>query len=309
MNKNLLIIALLAIFQIGVFAQQASLKGDVPLSYVSENEYDIDNTFEYKVWRTLSLSVKANQPLKLPVQKSKDRKNLGMVILEAITDEYDPLNVFEYSDKEMEYDVKTSGTIFNYFNIKNAYERKYAILEVPNSDNLKLVDKTDQTITFDVHKDSLVQKMSDFFDKNSIDVIFSEFSSQIYRYDIYEVWIFNKRYSTFKSEIRAISPYIYEATGGTRTPVAIGWIPFKDLRRYMVQVPIKLSDMHASKGLGQYSMDAYFTSRLYRGDIIEAENLQGKKMLDMAKSRAEVLKLREQIETDLVNLEQDIWEY
>lgn len=309
MNKKLFIFALFATFQIGIFAQQSSLKGDVPLSYISEDEYDIDNTFEYKVWRTLSLNVKANQPLRLPVQKTKDRKNLGMVLLQGIVDQYDPLNVFEYSDKEMEYDVKTSGTIFNYFKIRTAYERKYAVLEIPNSDDLKLVDKSDQTITFNVHKDSLVQNMDQFFDKNTIDIILSEFSSQIYRYDIYEVWIFNKRYSTFKSEIRAISPYIYEATGGSRTPVAIGWIPFKDLRKHMVQVPIKLSDMHASKGLGQYSMDAFFTSRLYRGDIIEAENLQGKKMLDMAKSRQEVLKLRDQIETDLVNLEQDIWEY
>lgn len=309
MNKKLLVFALFAICLTGMFAQQSSLKGDVPLSYISEDEYDIDNTFEYKIWRTLSLNVKANQPLKLPLMKTRDRKNLGMVVLQAITDEYDPLNVFEYSDKEMEYDVKIPSTIFSYFKIQTAYERKYAVLPIPNSDDLKLVDKTDQTITYTVHKDSLVQKMGDYFDQNTIDIIFSEFSNQIYRYDIYEVWIFNKRYSTFKSEIRAISPYIYESTGGVRTPVAIGWIPFKDLRRHMVQVPIKLSDMHSSKGLGQYSMDAFFTSRLYRGDIIEAENLQGKKLLGMAKTREEVLKLREQIETDLVNLEQDIWEY
>lgn len=307
MHKKLIIVAVLAVSHFGLFAQgsNSALKGDVPLSYISENEADIDNTFEYKVWRALSLDVKANQPLKLPKEQAKDRKNLGMVILEGIMDKYDPLPVYEYNDKEMEYGTKEIGLLFTYFNIKKEYGRLYTLVEVPGSDEIKLVDEAKNS--FSVHKDSLSQNLNQFYKKNVVSNIFSVFSNKIYRYDIYEVWIFNKRYSSFKSEIRAICPYVYDADKDARVP--IGWIPFKDLRRYMVQVPIKLSDMHSSKGLGQYSMDAFFSSRLYRGDIIEAENLQGKKIIDKAKTRAEVEKLREQIETDLVNLEQDIWEY
>lgn len=310
-NRILFTTMLLMAGLITTFAQTSSdaspLKGDLPINYMTSGsgESDIDIYYEYKIWRTLPLEVTPNQPLALPLEPVKNKKNLGMVILESVGNEDFPIPVHNYSDQEMEEDPQVASSIYSAFNLQKKVEDRCFLFQ-PTGETFTII-VADGDPRFQIHKDSLFSNLNKLFTEKTVKIILSEMSNQIYKYDLYEVWFFNKRYSTFKSEIRAICPYVKDPTSGQ--PMSIGWIPFNQLRRYLVQVPIKLSDWHATTGMNQYSMDAYFTSRLYSGEIIQAENLQGKRFIDYTKSPDEVAKLRQEIETKLINLEEDIWAY
>lgn len=286
-------------------SENTSLSGDVPIDYMANGNDKIDIYYEYKIWRTLMLSETPNQPLALPKEPVKGRKNLGIVILESIGNEHNPIPVFEVSDQEMENDPRAANGVYSTFQLEREVENRCFLFQ-PSADKFTII-VNDGDPRMDIPKDSLFNKLPDLFQPTAVRNILTNVSNQIYKYDIYEVWFFNKRYSTFKSEIRAICPYIIDKASGQSLP--IGWMPFDQLRRYLVQVPIKLSDWHATTGMNQYSMDAYFTSKLYSGEIVQAENLQGKKFIDYNNSPEQIAKQRQEIETRLINLEEDIWAY
>lgn len=308
MTKNIFIV--LSVIFLGsqyMSSQNADspLKGDLPIDYMSTKEGDVDLYYEYKIWKTLILEETPNQPLALPKEPVKNRKNLGVVILESIGNENFPIPVHQYSDQEMEEDPLAATTVYNSFNLQRKVEDRCFLFQVTGDNFTVIVNDGDPQIT--IPKDSLFSYLTQIFTLDRVNTILSEISNLVYKYDLYEVWFFNKRYSTFKSEIRAICPYIKDPTSGQ--PLPIGWIPFDQLRRYLVQVPIKLSDFHATTGMNQYSMDAYFTSRLYSGEIVQAENLQGKRFIDYNLTPDQIAKQRQEIETRLINLEEDIWAY
>jgi gliding motility associated protien GldN len=309
MNKKIIIL-LTTVLSVSPFlkAQDAGnspLKGDQPIDYMSTKEGDVDLYYEYKLWRTLNLEETPNQPLALPKTPVKNRKSLGTVILESIGNEEFPIPVYKYSDQEMEEDPQEAISVYNSFNLQKKVEDRCFLFQATGDAFTIIVADGDDKIT--VPQDSLFNYLPKIFTQDRVNAILSELSNQIYKYDLYEVWFFNKRYSTFKSEIRAICPYVKDPTSGQ--PISIGWMPFDQLRRYLVQVPIKLSDFHSTVGMNQYSMDAYFTSRLYSGEIVQAENLQGKRFIDYNLTPDQISKQRQEIETRLINLEEDIWAY
>ena len=284
----------------------SSLTGDAPVKYMTSKEKsDIDVYYEYKIWRTLSLQATPNQPLALPLEATQGRKNLGAVIIDALGSNNNPVPSYDYSDFEMEQDVKKSSEILGLINLEKKFEDRCVVFQI-DGNNYK-VSVTRESPMLTIPKDSLYSYLDKLFTAKTVNTILSEMSNEIFKYDIYEVWFFNKRYSTFRSEIKAICPYVIDKD--SKAPIPLGWIPFNQLRRYLVQVPIKLSDYHATSGLNQYSLDAFFTSRLYSGEIIQAENLQGKKLIDYNMTADQIAKQREEIETRLINLEEDIWAY
>ncbi|MFB6343609.1 gliding motility protein GldN [Saccharicrinis sp. FJH62] len=309
MTKKIIIALLISTSGLSLtFAQEdnsSPLKGDKPIEYMSTKEGDIDLYYEYKIWRTLNLEETPNQPLALPKTPIKSRKNLGTVIIESIGNENFPIPVHQPSDQEMTQEPLTPTEIYNKFNLQKEIRDRCILFQLTGDNYTIMVKDGDPKIT--VPQDSLFAYLPKFLSEESVNNILTSISGQIYKYDLYEVWFFNKRYSTFKSEIRAICPYIKDPTSGQ--PQSIGWIPFDQLRRYLVQVPIKLSDFNATVGMNQYSMDAYFTSRLYSGEIVQAENLQGKRFIDYNLTPDQIAKQRQEIETRLINLEEDIWAY
>ncbi|MFC0877919.1 gliding motility protein GldN [Saccharicrinis sp. FJH2] len=309
MTKKIIIALLISTSGLSLtFAQEdnsSPLKGDKPIEYMSTKEGDIDLYYEYKIWRTLNLEETPNQPLALPKTPIKSRKNLGTVIIESIGNENFPIPVHQPSDQEMAQEPLTPTEIYNKFNLQKEIRDRCILFQLTGDNYTIMVKDGDPKIT--VPQDSLFAYLPKFLTEESVNNILTSISGQIYKYDLYEVWFFNKRYSTFKSEIRAICPYIKDPTSGQ--PQSIGWIPFDQLRRYLVQVPIKLSDFNATVGMNQYSMDAYFTSRLYSGEIVQAENLQGKRFIDYNLTPDQIAKQRQEIETRLINLEEDIWAY
>lgn len=309
MMKKIIIAVIVVLFGSPVLKAQeensSPLKGDLPIDYMSTKEGDVDLYYEYKLWRTLNLEETPNQPLALPKTPIKSRKNLGIVLLESIGNEYFPIPVHRFSDQEMTQEPLTPTDVYNAFNLQKEVGDRCILFQITGDDYTVIVNDGDPKMT--IPQDSLFAYLPKILSEESVNNILSAISNQIYKYDLYEVWFFNKRYSTFKSEIRAICPYIKDPTSGQ--PLSIGWIPFDQLRRYLVQVPIKLSDFHSTVGMNQYSMDAYFTSRLYSGEIVQAENLQGKKFIDYNLTPQEIATQRQEIETRLINLEEDIWAY
>ncbi|MFB6320502.1 gliding motility protein GldN [Saccharicrinis sp. FJH54] len=309
MNKKIIIL-LTAVLTASPFIQaqeesDSPLKGDKPIEYMSTKEGDVDLYYEYKLWRTLNLEETPNQPLALPKTPVKNRKNLGTVILESIGNDEFPIPVYKYSDQEMEEEPQEATSVYNAFNLQKKVEDRCFLFQPTGDEFTIIVADGDPKIT--IPQDSLFAYLPKIFSQDRVNTIMTELSNQIYKYDLYEVWFFNKRYSTFRSEVRAICPYIKDPV--SQSAISIGWMPFDQLRKYLVQVPIKLSDFNATVGMNQYSMDAYFTSRLYSGEIVQAENLQGKKFIDYNLTPDQIAKQRQEIETRLINLEEDIWAY
>lgn len=170
--------------------------------------------------------------------------------------------------------------------------------------------------------DNLIRKEGDayVFDDTQWETI----SKNQLKFMIQEVVFFDKHYSRLYSKILAIAPLNSDKTtpieADEDTPVTadaiIGemynalmfWIPFDDLRPYLFKQQI-IPDGNDNR---RVTYDEFFAKKLYSSYIIGDNNMfdsmigqYGKRAMTEKEVRAE----QERIATELLNFEQDLWEY
>lgn len=99
-------------------------------------------------------------------------------------------------------------------------------------------------------------------------------------YYIREKWIFNRRTSSFYSEIEAICPVLHRTGdfGENAVKYPMFWIKYKDLRPYMAQQYVITSN---ENNIQQYNYDDYFQLRMFDGDIYKTQNLRNMSLMQM----------------------------
>lgn len=140
---------------------------------------------------------------------------------------------------------------------------------------------------------------------------YSQYVRNQYKFLIQEVIFFDKHYSRLYRQIMAIAP-LYAPNGGdsgdpyeTLFGQIVFWIPFKELRPYMAH-QYMISSKNSTK---RVSYDEFFAKRLYSSYIVGEDNIYDRVIPEYLKTEPDIKKEQKRIEAELLNFEQDLWEY
>jgi gliding motility associated protien GldN len=83
------------------------------------------------------------------------------------------------------------------------------------------------------------------------------------------------------------------------------WIAFDELRPYLVKQNV-IADGNDTERL---NYDDFFTQRLYDSYLLGDSNMYSRMLLDYMADESKLKSEQQRIETELMNFEQDLWEY
>lgn len=249
------------------------------------------------VYRIIDMRFKQNYQLYTPVSPDNPRyKSLFKLTLDAIAD---GMPVYE---KSLE-----TGDIKPYFN--NPPMAREVIPTLLNTDRTgELGDGNIATSEYMLlNYDSVAGEMR--FNNYS----YKGFARNQLKYLIQEIVFFNRHYSRVFTKILAIAPMCADNVALSEDmPVMdalygqiLFWIPFDALRPYMQKqdiMPLRNENKHVT-------YDEFFTKKLYTSYLVGESNIYDRMIPDYAKTPEEIHKEQQRIEAELLNVEQDLWEY
>jgi gliding motility associated protien GldN len=133
------------------------------------------------------------------------------------------------------------------------------------------------------------------------------------KFMIQEVIFFDRHYSRLFSKIMAIAPLQSDKIStrdnsdimGSLRESIMFWIPFDALRPYMA-LQYAIPNRNEVK---RVTYDEFFQKHLYTSYIVGEGNMYNRWIPDYAGTEEQVKKEQERIATELLNFEQDLWEY
>lgn len=265
---------------------------------VTVNHRSDDIVWSRVVYRIIDMRFKQNYQLYYPIVEDAEYSSLLKVVLDAIANDQQPLAVYSKSEN--------LGDIRPYFRDENKIEG-VEILDYLDSQEDKAEDE-------DVRVDGRILAEDSTGNLYFVQKNFEKFAKNQLKYVIQEVVFFDKHYSRLYSKILAIAPLradhsimtsdmpIMEALYGQ----LLFWIPFDALRPYMAQQYI----MPKSSDKTRVTYDEFFAKKLYASYILGVSNMHNNRMIpDYAITNAEIKAEQDRIESELLNFEQDLWEY
>jgi hypothetical protein len=138
-----------------------------------------------------------------------------------------------------------------------------------------------------------------------------------------EVVFFNKHYSRLYSKVLAIAPlYFYNEsnvttanTGGfdksgdnywlSLTSSVTCWILFDELRPFLAKKYVIPNGNENQRT----TFDDFFIQKMYFSYILGDSNMQNRMLLQSYTDPDRIRKEQKRIETEMLNFEQDLWEY
>lgn len=158
-----------------------------------------------------------------------------------------------------------------------------------------------------VHYDSISDKLSFHF------YPYESFVKNQLKYLILECVFFDRHTSRMHSKIMAIAPMQSDKIVTRDNSNVIGslhesmlfWIAFDDLRPYLAKQYV-IPSMNETK---RVTFDEFFAKRLYTSYIIGEGNIYNRLIPEYAFTVDDVKKEQTRIATEILNFEQDLWEY
>jgi len=131
-----------------------------------------------------------------------------------------------------------------------------------------------------------------------------------YKYLIQEVIFFDKHTSRLHRQLIAIAPLQPDFASSTDPMMFLResirfWILYKDLRPYLASnymIPFQ-------NEVKRVTFDDFFQKRLYTSYLVGETNIYNRMILDYAKDEKSAKKEQARIETEMLNFEQDLWDY
>ena len=251
------------------------------------------------VYRIIDMRYKQNYQLYFPTKSDDaDYRNLFKVITDAVVE---GLPIYE---KNME----TIKPDFNQEPVKRNIIPTLFMADDP------MADYSDDPTHFDitssdamlVHYDSVADSLSFHF------YPFEKLVRNQLKYLVQEVVFFDKHTSRLYTKIMAIAPLQSDKISTRDGDVMAAmresimfWIPFDALRPYMAMQYI-IPNRNETK---RVTFDEFFQKRLFTSYIVGEGNMYNRWIPDYARTEEEVRKEQERIATELLNFEQDLWEY
>lgn len=342
MKKTLLIVCMLAAGMVASAQHQINsffdAKGAVRLetqeldraadTLVSIFHRTDDVVWSRVVYRIIDMRYKQNYQLYFPTNPEDPQyKSLFQVMLEAMSNAEKPLKV---------YDLQTEGNIKPFFSDelimdpsliseRTLYgEKSGSAMSLEEYEEYGLAETSG--ITYQdylkgfsskslLHQDPLDSTRVSFT-KNAG---FTAFVKNQYKFLIQEVVFFDKHYSRLFSKIIAIAP-LYAPLGLEEMqadeiadePMCMAlprqlmwWVPFDEFRKYMA----KQYMIPQSNDTKRVTFEEFFGKKLYSSYIIGDSNMYDRMFTCYATTEAQVKREQERVATELLNFEQDLWEY
>jgi len=252
------------------------------------------------VYRIIDMRYKQNYQLYFPTKSDDaDYRNLFKVIADAVVD---GLPIYEKNMETIKPDFKQEP-------LRPEMIPMMFMADDPTADYSD--DPTHYDITASdamlIHYDSVTNELSGHFYR------FEPIVRNQLKYLIQEVVFFDKHTSRLHSKIMAIAPLQADlittrdssnVMSSLRESIMF-WIPFDKLRPYMA-MQYAIPNRNEVK---RVTFDELFQKRLYPSYIVGEGNMYNRWIPDYAKEEAEVKKEQARIATELLNFEQDLWEY
>ena len=83
------------------------------------------------------------------------------------------------------------------------------------------------------------------------------------------------------------------------------WVPFDAFRPYMAQQYVTPRGSNSAR----VTFDDFFTQKKYSSYLVGVDNVYSRMIPEMGTTYEEIQKEQKRIETELLNVEQDLWEY
>ncbi|MBQ2291640.1 MAG: gliding motility protein GldN [Paludibacteraceae bacterium] len=142
---------------------------------------------------------------------------------------------------------------------------------------------------------------------------YEDFARNTLKFMIQEVIFFDKHYSRVYSKILAIAPLnadnVVMNEGMSVMDALYGqilfWVPFDAFRPYMAQQYVTPRGSDTKR----ITFDDFFAQKMYSSYLVGSNNIYSRMIPQIANTYEEMQKEQERIETELLNVEQDLWEY
>lgn len=247
------------------------MKDLTPIEYVSPRADDI--YWQKVVYRVLDLRERMNYPLYYPIVPVDGRESFFTILFKLINDKKVPAFRFDFDTEKFGKD--------QLIDFEEEFLKKFEVIYKTK------VNPTTKVKTFEVEESDIP----------NVDVI---------KYFIKEVWFFDKNSSTFNVKIIAICPVMITDRGVGTQSFPLFWIPFDNLRPFLVQREVMITDKNNG---ARMSYDDLFIKRRFASNIYKESNLQNRMILDYNSTPEDVKREQMRIKTDILNEEQDLWEY
>jgi len=274
-------------------------------SYAHDTIVMVDHRIDDVIWaryvyRIIDMRYKQNYQLYFPTKSDDaDYRNLFKVITDAVVD---GLPIFERNAETIKPDFKQDP-------IQKRSIPPMFLVDDP------LADYSDDPTHYDIsasdamliHYDSVADEMSFNF------YPFEKIVRNQIKYLIQEVVFFDKHTSRLHTKIMAIAPLQSDKISTRDSSNVMSslresimfWIPFDKLRPYLA-MQYAIPNRNETK---RVTFDEFFQTRLFTSYIVGEGNMYNRWIPDYTGSPKEVKKEQERIATELLNFEQDLWEY
>ncbi|MBR2168695.1 MAG: gliding motility protein GldN [Paludibacteraceae bacterium] len=315
MIKKLSIIACL---MLGVFTAHAQHKvisffDEVGSARIQTEEYSeahdtivmVDHRWDDVIWsryvyRIIDMRYKQNYQLYFPTKSDDiDYRNLFKVITDAVVD---GMPIYEKNMETIKPDFKQDP-------VSRTSIPMMFMVDDP------LVDYSDDPSHYDisssdamlVHYDSIADELSFHF------YPFEKIVKNQIKYLTQEIVFFDKHTSRLHTKIMAIAPLQSDKIStrdnsnimqSLRESIMF-WIPFDGLRPYLA-MQYAIPNRNETK---RVTFDEFFQKRLYTSYIVGEGNMYNRWIPDYTGDEEKVRQEQERIATELLNFEQDLWEY
>lgn len=131
-------------------------------------------------------------------------------------------------------------------------------------------------------------------------------TTEVLSYYAIEKWEFDNRNNRMRQRIEAICPVLHRSGdfGGEALKYPMFWVKYSDLRPYLAQQQIFISD---DNNLPTCTYDDFFTLGMYKGDIYKTRNLRNKSMMQLYPDPEERRMAQDSIQRRLDTFEEKLW--
>jgi len=245
------------------------------------------------VYRIIDMRDKQNYQLYFPMVPNDEYRSLFRVILDAVV----------------------NGSLNGYSKVEREISPLYKTQLTKDSIRHLIASVTVDTVNRNTAKNELIS-MDPITQKLSIsNFLYKDYVKNQFKFLIQEIYFFDKHTSRLYSKIIGIAP-IYALTEGNLSGVntdaasyfqtsVICWFLFDELRPYLARQYV----IPSGNDTQRLTYDDFFSQHLFSSYILGDSNINNRTLLQYLTNPEKIRKEQKRIETELLNFEQDLWEY
>lgn len=259
-------------------AKQETKESGPTLSVRAQTQYTGQITmpeevpWKREIYRTLDLKQEKNSALYYPVEPIGDRMNLFTLIFKLVADGKVPAYEYRLDGTE----VLTSENKVKFKDVLDRFHIYNQIKKGTGKDTVFIVDNSDVP------------------------------SNEVLSYFVKEVWYFDQSSSTYNSKVVAICPVLHRSGDFSMdvTKYPMFWLNYRDLSPYLARMNVMTSNLNNTSSI---SMDDYFTTRQFKGDIYKTTNMLNQTLAQYCTTDSAMVKEQKKIEGQLKAFEEHLW--